>query len=386
MAEALVLVGGGIAAVSAAELLRAEGFEGRIVLVCEEATAPYDRPPLSKAYLDGTARPDEILLKEPAWYQENGIELIVGDPATSIDPRLQEVRLVSGRSLAYDKLLLATGARPHTPVDLPADVAKKAFFLRSRGDSDRIREHAGPGAKVAVVGGGVIGCEVAATLVNGGCEVSLTELSPRLMSRVLVPELSALMEAVHREHGVQLSLGSSWDASAQATREADLVVFGLGIVRATELAQSAGLALVNGAIAVDEFCRTSLPHIYAAGDVAALRSSDGVYVMQESWSAAKAQGKLAAKHMLGRAAAPYDEVPWMWTEQYHYYVQVLGNPHGAETVLDGDPGSGSFAVLHAQDGRMVGATLVNQQNRRMKMLKAIKSGAAAEAHPARSTA
>jgi len=380
MSEAVVLVGGGLAAVSAAELLRAEGFEGRISLISEEIAPPYDRPPLSKAYLMGEAGEAEISLKQPEWYRENEIDLILADPAVSIDGSTHMVALRSGRSLGYDKILVATGARARVPENLPRPVAAKACSLRSRDDAERIRERAEPGTKVAIIGGGVIGSEVAATLAEAKCEVSLTELSPRLMSRVLVPEASALLESVHRAHGVKLQLSSGWDASAQTIHDADLVVFGLGIVRAIDLARTAGLALVNGAIRVNEFCQTSIPDIYAAGDVAALQLADGSQIMQESWSAAKAQGKLAAKHMLGRAVGPYDEVPWMWTEQYHLYVQVLGHAEGANTIVDGDPGSNAFTMFHTYQGRMVGATLINQPNRRAKILKTIKSGGSADPH------
>ncbi len=368
MTEHIVIIGAGQAGAQAVATLRAEGFGGSLTLVGDEPYAPYQRPPLSKAYLSGTMERDRLFLKPDAFYAESHCEVILGSAATAIDRQERTVSLAGGRTLSYDKLLLATGTRVrHIPV--PGATLPGVHYLRNIADVDALQAAFVSGTKLAVVGGGYIGLEVAAVAVKRGLQVTVFEALDRVMARAVSRQLSQFYERVHREAGVSLELNTgveAFDGTARLaavraggrSHPADVAVVGIGVVPNVELAKNAGLPCEDG-IVVDDYARTPDPAIFAAGDCTRHTGRDGTLIRLESVQNAIDQAKHAALAMAGKPTS-YREVPWFWSDQYDLKLQIAGLARaGDELVLRGDPAARKFAVFHLRDGAVAAVEAVN---------------------------
>ena len=365
-APCYVVLGAGQAGGHAALALRAAGFAGRVVLVGDESYPPYERPPLSKKLLIGEVGPESTFLRPAAHYGEKDIELQLGRRATAIDRRDRRVDFAAGEPLRYDRLMLTTGGRPRR-LALPGAELPGLFYLRTIADVLAMQPAMAPGARVAIVGGGFIGLEVAAAASRRGCRVTVLEVEEWLLKRVAPRLLSEAFERLHRRHGVDIRLATAVAGFAGDDRlrqvvtsdggglDADLAVIGIGIVPNVELAAAAGLEVANG-IVVDSFGRTSDPDIYAAGDVAAgFNPLLGRRLRLESWQNAQNQAIAAARNMAG-VETPHAEVPWFWSDQYDLNFQMIGLCHEHdEVVLRGDPADPQFSVFFLVDGRLAGA-------------------------------
>ncbi len=368
----IVVAGGGQAGGQAVDSLRRAGFDGEILLVTAEDQPPYQRPPLSKDYLAGRSDRDRVLLRPEAFYAENSIELLTGARVVSIDPGGRRITLETGRTLAYDRLLLATGSRVRRLDGMPGADLEGVLYLRTIEDSDRIRAAMENAERVVVVGGGYIGLEVASAAVEAGRSVTVVEALPRLLSRVATSRLAAFYADLHRARGVDLRLGASvarFRGEGGAVRSveladgsglpADLVVAGIGIEPVTDLARDAGIDCDNG-IAVDSGCRTSAPDVFAAGDCTSHPNAFfGRRVRLESVPNAMEQGRVAAAVMLGEDRS-YESEPWFWSDQHGVRLQMAGLSEGADqTVTRGEFGGDSFITFHLRDGVLIGADAVN---------------------------
>ena len=352
MADTFAIVGAGLAGARAAETLRAEGFDGRVVLFGAEAHLPYERPALSKGYLQGTA---EAPFVHPAeWYAEQDVDLRLGTRVTALDPAAHEVETADGDRLRYTKLLLTTGSSVRRLAD--------AVTLRTLDDSDRLRAALRPGARVVIVGAGWIGLEVAAAARVAGAEVTVLEQAPAPLLAALGPEMAAVFARLHVEHGVDLRCGVTVRAVKSdavllddETIPADLVVAGIGVTPDVDLARAAGLAVDNGVV-VDEHLRSSAPDVWAAGDVAnAYHPFAGRHVRVEHWANALHQPVVAAQAMLGKDAV-YDRLPYFFTDQYDLGMEYTGFG-GGEVVVRGD--EREFVAFWLRDGRLTAAMNVN---------------------------
>lgn len=366
-----VLLGGGLASATAAATLRMEGFEGRVVIVGDEPHVPYSRPPLSKDVLRSESSPGQTWLRPPEWYSSKDVELRLGVRAVAVDLRAHAVELADGTSLAYDKLLIATGGEPRT-LDVPGADLPGVFVLRRLDDALALRERLTPGAPVVVIGAGFIGAEVAASACMLGCEVTMLELAEIPLGRVLGPEIGRIYADVHREHGVSLRTGVSVEriegrgraqrvlATDGRVHDASVVVVGVGLVPELGLARGAGLATGNGII-VDEYCRASADDVFAAGDIADHPNRFlGRRIRVEHWQNAQHQGAAAARNMLDRRK-PFHEVPWVWSDQYEHNLQVVGLPDPTQhMVLRGDAATRNFSAFFTHDGRVTAALAVNR--------------------------
>jgi 3-phenylpropionate/trans-cinnamate dioxygenase ferredoxin reductase component len=341
-----LIVGGGLAGAIAAQTLREEGFDGRITLLGAESHRPYERPPLSKDYLQGNADRDSIFVHPETWYVDHAVDLCLGAAVTSLDPDSRTVTTATGARLGYDKLLLATGSTPRR-LSLPGSDLDGVQYLRSVDDSDRIKASFARAQRVAIIGAGWIGLETAAAARHAGLDVTLLESAAMPLLRVLGPEAAPIFADLHRAHGVDLRCqvavaeltGSNGSVTgvmlSDGSRiEADMVLVGVGITPNTELAAAAGLQVDNGVI-VDEHLRTSDPDIYAAGDVAnAYNPRLGRHLRVEHWANARRQGATAAKAMLGQDAV--DTRPsYFYSDQYDLGMEYTGDigPSGYDQVI-----------------------------------------------------
>ena len=352
MADTFAIVGAGLAGARAAETLRAEGFGGRVVLFGAEAHLPYERPALSKGYLQGTA---EAPFVHPAeWYAEQDVDLRLGTRVTALDAAAHEVETADGDRLRYTKLLLTTGSSVRRLAD--------AATLRTLDDSDRLRAALRPGARVVIVGAGWIGLEVAAAARVAGAEVTVLEQAPAPLLAALGPEMAAVFARLHVEHGVDLRCGvivravkSDAVLLDDETIPADLVVAGIGVTPDVDLARAAGLAVDNGVV-VDEHLRSSAPDVWAAGDFAnAYHPFAGRHVRVEHWANALHQPVVAAQAMSGKDAV-YDRLPYFFTDQYDLGMEYTGFG-GGEVVVRGD--EREFVAFWLRDGRLTAAMNVN---------------------------
>jgi 3-phenylpropionate/trans-cinnamate dioxygenase ferredoxin reductase subunit len=371
MPPTFVILGASLAGGTAAATLREEGFDGRIVLVGEEPQPPYERPPLSKKYLQGQQSFERCLVRPPGFYEANGIETRFGVRATRIDPAGRTVELADGERLAYDKVLVTTGARnrrlPIPGLDLPG-----VYGLRSVAEADRIAAEARPGRKAVVVGMVFIGAEVAASLRQLGLAVTAIEFFKVPLFRVLGEEVGRAVAGLHRDHGVDLVFEDSvvaFEGAGQVERvvtqagrriDCDFAVVGLGVEPAAEVVAGTGVKLDNG-IVVDAYCRTSVDGIYAAGDVA--NHYHPVFERQmrvEHWQNALQQGAAAARSMLGKGE-PYAEVHWFWSDQYDANLQYAGfHTEWDELVLRGSLEGRRFVAFYLKEGRVLAAAAMNQ--------------------------
>lgn len=367
--EAFVIVGAGQAGAWIARTLRAEGYSGRLILIGEEPHWPYERPPLSKGVLRGEAHPPLLSAEDAA---SLGIEGWLPERVTGIDRAERRVTCASGRSVTYERLFLTTGGRARTLPGVSPGLSPRVHVLRTRDDGDRLRTAMVPGCRLAVVGGGWIGLEAAASARGLGAEVTVIEAAERLCTRTLPPVVSEYLHRLHAANGVTIVTGTG-PLQISATADsvtitpgagdpvtADLVLLGIGMSPATELAAACGLTVEDG-IMVDETGRTSDPAIYAAGDNTRHPNSfAGGSLRLESWANAQNQAIAVAKAALGQSVQ-YDDIPWLWSDQYDASLQILGLPHRAETVIargDPDGGKGCWLML-AADGSVAGAVAVN---------------------------
>ena len=371
MPETTVIVGASLAGGSAAATLRQEGFDGRLVLVGAEPQPPYERPPLSKEYLRGESPFERALLQPLDFYAENEIETRFGVRVTRVDAAEATVELDGGERIAYDGLLVATGGRPRR-LPIPGLDVEGIYELRTVADCERIRREISPGRKAVVVGMGFIGSEVAASLRQSGVEVAVVDRNRVPLRRVLGEEVGRVMEGVHRDQGTELILEDTVAALEGAGRvervmthrgrriECDFVVIGLGVEPVTELLAGTGVDIDNG-IVVDEYCRTAVEGIHAAGDVANhYHPVFGRHIRVEHWQNALRQGSAAARTMLGKGE-PYEEIPWFWSDQYDYNLQYTGfHTEWDELVVRGSMEARSFVAFYRKDGRVLAAVAMNR--------------------------
>ncbi|MEA2277230.1 MAG: 3-phenylpropionate/trans-cinnamate dioxygenase ferredoxin reductase component [Solirubrobacteraceae bacterium] len=368
MSTTFAIVGAGMAGGKAVETLRDEGFDGRVVLVGAEPERPYERPPLSKDYLRGEQERAKVYLQEEGWYAEHDVELRTGVTVERLDLAQRSVVLTGGESIAYDALLLATGAEPRRP-PIPGADLDGVHVLRTLADSDALRAVLDRGGRLAVVGGGWIGCEVAASARQRGLDVTVIEPAELPLLRVLGPELGAFYRDVHAEHGVRLALGTGVEAiegsgraervrtSGGATIDCDAVVLGVGVTPRTALAE--GVLDVDNGILVDASLRASVDGVYAAGDVANHDHPLLGRVRVEHWANALEQGPTAARAMLGQDVV-YDRVPYFFSDQYDVGMEYAGlSGPGDEVVFRGDPATREFVAFWLRDGRVTAGMNVN---------------------------
>lgn len=342
-----VIVGGGLAGAKTAEHLRTSGFDGRITLITDEQIRPYIRPPLSKDLLLGKAEVEDIFVHPESWYADNDVELQLGVRAN--DLRDHTLTLSDGSTLDFDKLALVTGSRPRK-LDLPG-----AMYLRRLQDAETIQKVLQRGGRLAIVGGGWIGLEVAAAARQAGVEVTVVEAAELPLLGALGPRMARYFAELHRSHGVDLRL----NASVDDVPECDAVLVGVGVIPNLELAQAAGLDIENG-IVVDEHLQTSHPDIVGAGDVAnAYHPLLRRRIRVEHWANALNQPAVAAATMLGRDAV-YERLPYFYTDQYDVGMEYVGHPHGAEEiVIRGDETAGEFMAFWLQGGHVIAGLHVN---------------------------
>lgn len=386
-AKNIVIIGGGQAGAQACTSLRQWGYEGAIDLVCEEAELPYQRPPLSKAYMKGAFEKERLYFKGADWYAEQNITLHMGARATAIDRPDRAVKLESAASLPYDALIIATGSRPRVLPMQNAD-AENVFDLRGIDDVDQIKPHMRGGQKLVIVGAGYIGLEAAAVARQMGLDVTVLEMADRVLARVTSPVISEFYETQHRAEGVDIRCGAQLaalhaDAGKVTEAEladgtkipADIVLIGIGILPNVELAEEAGIACSNG-ILVDEDARTNDPRVFAAGDCAARPLVHyGRRERLESVHNAIEQGKLAAAAIVGKDR-PKEDCPWFWSDQYDLKLQIAGLNQGYDdVVVRGDPAEKKFAAFYFKSGKLIAVDAVNSAPEFIVAKKLIIAGA-----------
>lgn len=375
-----VVVGAGQAGAHAAIAMRRAGFTGRIVLIGDESALPYERPPLSKAFIASEEEVPLVHFFEPATFAAEGIEVITGVRAEAVDVRASRVMLGFGGEIPFDQLILATGSRPRR---LSVPGAELAHTLRTYGDAMSLRARMEPGRRVACIGAGVIGLELASSARARGCEVTVVEVAASVLSRSLDPRLAMLVVNLHERHGVEFAFSSSVEAIEPdgvilgdgRKLAADLVIAGVGVERNLELARQAGIK-TNRGILVDASGRTSTPNVLAAGEVAEFQSRQyESFRLLESWRHAQDHGALVGRVAAG-LAEEYSEVPWFWSDQYGVNLQFAGDTTGAGSahVADrGDRGSDSFATFFIDaGGAVVGAVGYNAQKEVAAALRMIR--------------
>jgi 3-phenylpropionate/trans-cinnamate dioxygenase ferredoxin reductase component len=369
MDRPFVVIGAGLCGGTAVHTLRQEGFDGGIVLVGEEPDPPYERPPLSKEYLRGEQSLDSLFLQPSSWYEEHRVELLLGTRAVTIDPDERVVELSNGDRLAYEAVLIATGGRPR---QLPGEPLDRVLYLRTISDADGIRSVLTGARHLVVVGAGFIGAEVAASARTLGLEVTCLEMLEVPLERALGKEMGALYAEIHREHGVDLRTGEGVETIEQtgggvvvrttrgASIEGDAVVVGVGIQANTELGESAGARIDNG-IVVDEFCRTSVDGVFAAGDVANHRHPVfDRHVRVEHFDNAIKHGAAAARSMMGKGE-PYADPHWFWSDQYDLNLQYAGYAASwDEVVVRGSTEERNFVAFYLSEGVILAALGLNR--------------------------
>ncbi|BDY32149.1 MULTISPECIES: NAD(P)/FAD-dependent oxidoreductase [Mycolicibacterium] len=371
--SSIVIIGGGLAGAKAAEALRDNDFDGRVVLFGAEEHLPYERPPLSKEYLAGKKSLDDFTVDAAAWYRDHHVDLRLGTEVTAINPGDHTVTLPDGSTERYDKLLLATGSASRRP-PIPGSDADGVHYLRTIDDAGELNSVLNEGATLAVVGAGWIGLEVAASARQRGVAVTVVEAARMPLLAALGAEVGEVFAELHREHGVDLRLGQSVEeitvADGKATGlrlgdgstvPADAVLIAVGAKPNIELAEQAGLELAGGGIAVDASLRTSDPDIYAVGDIATAHNPlFGTAIRTEHWANALKQPAAAVAGMLGRSAE-YDELPYFFTDQYDLGMEYVGHaPEYAQVVFRGNTAKREFVAFWlAEDNRVLAGMNVN---------------------------
>ena len=389
MYEQIVIVGAGQAAVQTVDTLRRKGFAGHLAVVGDEPHLPYQRPPLSKKYLAGTLERERLLIRPAPFFADHKVSTHLGRRVAEIAPVQGHLRLDDATVLPFDALVLATGSRPRKLLAPGAELAG-VHYLRGIADADSIRAACTAGGRAVIIGGGYIGLEVAATLRELRMAVTVLEMADRVMNRVTCPEVSAFYSAEHARAGVQIHCNAQvralhGDARTGRVRAvvtedarefpADLVIVGVGVAPADELAKAAGLDCENG-VRTDAHCRTSAAHIYAAGDCAShLNRQYGRHLRLESVDNAFEQGTTVALNLLG-VPTPHDKVPWFWSDQFDLKLIIVGVGHGYDTVvMRGDPASRSFSACYLRAGELVAIDSINAPKDQMAARKLIAAHA-----------
>ncbi|MGH9082113.1 MAG: NAD(P)/FAD-dependent oxidoreductase [Acidimicrobiales bacterium] len=370
--RSFVIVGASLAGAKAAETLRSEGFDGKIVLVGEEPVRPYERPPLSKQFLRGEPLRQEhqLYVHDEGYYSAHDIDLRLSTQATSLNVADRQVELSSGDRIVYDALLLATGASTRH-LSIPGADLPGVYYLRTLADAEDLQQAIHRAQRIVVVGAGWIGCEVAASARQAGTEVAMVEAANLPLERVLGAELGRFYRDVHSDEGVELHLGVGVKEVRGGTAveqvvladgtvlDADAVVVGVGVTPRAELAQAAGLKVDNG-IVTDEHLATDTPGVFAAGDVAnAFHPRLGQRLRLEHWSSALNQGPVAARNMLGISTV-YERVPFFFSDQYEIGMEYAGYASGTDQlVLRGEPQSRKFMAFWLRDGVLAAGMHVN---------------------------
>ena len=399
MLRRIVVVGASLAGLRAAEALRGRGFDGELTLVGDEPHPPYDRPPLSKQVLQGSWEPEQTFFRRDKGYEALGLDLRLGVRATSVDLRARRVALAAGAQLAYDRLIIATGARVRT---LPGIAPRPGLFvLRSLDDAIALRQALAQATRVAIVGAGFIGLEVAASCRARGLPVAVVEFHPVPLSPILGPTLGGMVAALHRDHGVDLRTGVSVTGVLGDSRvagialsdgsriDADVVVVGIGVAPNTEWLEGSGLTLDDG-IVCNGFGEAA-PDVYAAGDVARVENRwHGNAPRIEHWTNAVEQAVHAAEHALAGPAAgtSFSSVPYFWSDQYDRKIQFIGRarPHDEVAIVDGALADRRLTALFRSGDRLVGCLAVNQPGSIVRYRKLLSGGATWDAALSRPTA
>lgn len=372
-AKTFAIVGAGLAGARAAEALRDLGFGGRIVLIGDEVERPYERPPLSKDFLQGNSTRDKIYVHPDRWYDQHSVDLRLATRVTALEPLSQYITTDQGDRIRYDKLLLATGST-HRRLSVPGEQLPEVQYLRRVEDSERLKGRLRPGARIVLVGGGWVGLEVAAAARSAGAHVTLVEATSAPLSRVLGVEVGDFFANVHRDRGVDVRTNVHVTAIAESNGHvagvrlsdgnriaADTVLISIGALPNIDLAQAAGLQCGDG-IVVDESMRTSDPNIYAAGDVAnGFSPWLGRHLRLDHWSSAVHQPKIAAASMLGKTAK-YDRLPYFFTDQYDLGMELNGfiePPNADKFVIRGDQSKREFMVFWLDGRRITAAMSIN---------------------------
>ncbi|HEY0341448.1 MAG TPA: FAD-dependent oxidoreductase [Steroidobacteraceae bacterium] len=385
MFDQIVIIGAGQAAVQTIDTLRRKGFTGKVAVVGDEPWLPYQRPPLSKKYLAGTLERERLMIRPAQFYADHSVQTYLGRRVEEIVRGDQRLRVDDGSLLAYDALLLATGSRPRKLMALVADLSG-VHFLRTMTDVERIRADFGPGRRLVIIGGGYIGLEVAATARELGLDVTVLEMAERVMNRVTCSEISSFYEREHARHGVRIICNAKVRALAGdpqsrrvravltedgAEHPADVVIVGVGVLPVDELAVAAGIECSNG-ISVDDHCRTSDPHIYAAGDCTHHPNLHyRRHLRLESVDNAFEQATTAALNLIGTPTV-HDKVPWFWSDQYDLKMIIVGICHAHDTVVTrGNPSSRSFSTCYLRHGEMIAIDSINSPKDQMAARKII---------------
>src|SRR5574338_1399641 len=371
MPPTFVIVGASLTGGTAAATLRQEGFDGDVILIGEEPHPPYERPPLSKQYLRAEVPFEKALVRPDGFYEQNRIDTRFGVAATRVDPAERKVELATGGSVRYDKLLIASGARNRRPA-IPGLDLQNVFDLRSIRDADALRAEIVPGRKAAVIGMGFIGCEVAASLRQKDVEVVCIDTSPTPLYRVIGERLGQVMSTIHHEHGVETFFDDvvmRFEGEGRVERgitrrgrhvDCDFAVVGVGVEPVVDVVSGSRVEISNG-ILVDEYCRTNVEDIYAAGDVA--NHYHPVFQKRmrvEPWQNAMKQGAAAARSMLGKGK-PYDPVHWFWSDQYDVNLQYAGfHQKWDQFVVRGDLDTTSFMGFYLSQGRLDAVVALNR--------------------------
>ena len=382
MNQHFIIVGAGQAGASLCEALRKNGFEGKITLIGEEPQPPYQRPPLSKAYLLGEMALERLFLRPQSWYEEHGVELRTGTAAQKIDAAAHEVTLSDGEVLTYDKLALTTGAAPHR---LPASIGGDldgVYTVRTLADVDMMTPEFSKGKKVLIIGGGYIGLEAAAVAAKLGLKVVLVEMAERILQRVAARETSDYFRALHQSHGVEIVEGVGVSALLGEGRisratlsdgreiEVDFAIVGVGVAPRSALAEAAGLEVENG-IKLDAQCRTSDMDIFAAGDCASL-PLNGAQLRIESVGNAIDQAGIAAQNMLGQGVA-YTPKPWFWSDQFDTKLQIAGLNTGYDRVVV-RAGAGDLSHWYYRQNTLIAVDAINDGRAYMVGKRLIEAG------------
>lgn len=386
MTETIIIIGAGHAAGQTAATLRQKGFEGKIIMLGDEAQVPYQRPPLSKAFLAGELEMSRLFVKPVKFWPEHDVELRVSTRVSSIDRTAKTVTLEDGETLQYTKLVLATGSRVRE-LHIPGHDLDGVHYLRSISDVEGMQAAFTAGKRLVIVGGGYIGLEVAAVGRKLGLDVTVLETESRVMNRVVATEISTFFQNMHIEEGVKLELGRRVQKIQGQDKveavvcadgfsvPADICIIGIGIIPNTEIAEEAGIKCSNG-IVVDQYCQTSDPDIFAAGDCTRHPNAIlGRHLRLESVHNAVEQGKTTAASILGEPVA-YAQVPWFWSDQYDVKLQIVGLTEGYDQfIMRGDPATRSFAAFYLQNGKLLAIDAVNSPREFMLGKKLIAAGA-----------
>ena len=385
----MVIIGCGQAGGQAAASLRQEKYEGPITMIGQEPYIPYQRPPLSKQYLSGEQEKEKLSLRQESFYSEKEINLMLETSVLSLDPHKKELQLEKGETVTYDKLLIATGGRPRK-LEVDGHTLKGIHYLRNIDDVDAIKTQMSISQNLVIVGGGYIGLEVASVAIKKGLTVSVLEMESRILERVTTEEMSAFYHQLHTDEGVNILTSTQAKAfKGSETVEsvacgdheipADLVIVGIGILPNTEMAEAAGLETNNGLV-VDEHCRTSNEHIFAAGDCT--NHPNPILnrrLRLESVPNAMEQGRVAASNMLGGSKS-YASMPWFWSDQYEHKLQMVGfSKDSDQSVVRGDMASKSFTVFYLKDDSIIAADSVNNPKEFMASKQLVGKKASIEA-------